>query len=332
MRLTLTASLLALCAWSASIGNVADLVAAVRAGLKASQADAEIARTVRDARLADRVDFAAIEELQSEGAGPETVEALDRQRWLTESLPPAALHLFDAPATPSPEQQAAAIEKARTIAIAYSASLPNFLCTEMVHRYHAGTGSQNWKEDDLLKVALAYSDKGERYRLLEINGKPTSKSLNSTGDMWSSGEFGSILGLIFANESAAQFQWERWSILRGRAALVFSFRVDQAHSGYHVAWKSKGAIVGLAGKVYLDRETHQVMRLGYEAEGIPATSPILRTFCLVDYEYAEVGGQSFLLPKRADSRVVLKGGQDRNVLSFGAYRKFSGEATVTFDK
>ena len=333
IRLAFAASLLALCAGAASITTASDLVASVRAAVKAGRPDAEIAHTVQEAKLAERLDLAAVEELQSDGAGLETLEALDRQRWLTEKLPPAApLKLFDAPPEPGAAEQSAVIEKARAIATAYGTTLPNFLCTEMVHRYHAGSGSQNWKEDDVLKVGLAYSDKGERYRLLEINGKPTNRPLSSTGAMWSSGEFGSILGLIFAKESAAQFQWERWTNLRGRPALVFSFRIDQAHSGYHVALKDKRAITGLAGTVYIDRQTHQVMRLSYEAEGIPVAVPILRAFCVVDYDYAEVGGQSFLLPKRADSRVTLKSGQDRNVLSFGAYRKFSGEATVTFDK
>jgi len=45
-----------------------------------------------------------------------------------------------------------------------------------------------------------------------------------------------------------------------------------------------------------------------------------------------VGGQRFLLPRRVDSRVVLKDGQSRNVVEFVNYRKFASEATVTFEK
>jgi len=59
---------------------------------------------------------------------------------------------------------------------------------------------------------------------------------------------------------------------------------------------------------------------------------VVRTPAVLDYDYADVGGQSFLLPRRVDSRVVLKGEQSRNVVEFVNYRKFAGEATVTFDK
>ena len=331
----LSAFLLTVCAWAASAGTVAELVSSVRAGLKAGTPDAEIARMVHDARLGERVDLAVVEEMQAEGAGLETAEALDRLRWQTEKLPAPSepVKLLDPPAAPTAPEQNDALEKARAMALAYTANLPNFLCTEMVHRYRASSGSQNWKEEALLKVGLAYStDKGERYRLLEINGKPTDRPLSSTGDMWSTGEFGSLLALIFGRDAAAQFQWERWANLRGRPEMVFSFRIDPARAVYHVTWKSGRAMTGLTGLVYIDRETHKVMRFSYEAVGIPSNSPVLRTPCLVDYDYAEVGGQTYLLPKRADSRVILKNGQDRNVLSFGSYRKFAGEATVTFDK
>jgi len=58
----------------------------------------------------------------------------------------------------------------------------------------------------------------------------------------------------------------------------------------------------------------------------------LRTPSVLDYGIAEVGGQPFLLPSRADMRVITKDGQERNVLEFGNYRRFAGEATVNFEK
>jgi hypothetical protein len=327
---------LSLCAWTAAPTKVQDLVAIVRNDLKARRADAEIAKEVRQAKLGERLDFAVIEEMQSEGAGPETLEELDRQRGLTAKLAAPSLHLFEEPAAPSSQEQADAIEQARAGALQYTAKLPNFLCTEMVHRYEASKGSQNWKAQDVLKVDLTYSEKGERYRLLETNGRPASRPLENSGDFWSSGEFGSLLKFIFHPDAAARFQWERWANLRGRPTLVFSYRIEQSHSGYQVGWNEHGKkyhmTAGIIGMVYIDPETHAVMRFLHEASEIPSDWPIVRTPGMVDYDYADVGGQRFLLPKRADSRVVLKNGEQRNVVEFTNYRKFTGEARVTFDK
>jgi len=88
----------------------------------------------------------------------------------------------------------------------------------------------------------------------------------------------------------------------------------------------------MRGVVYMDRESHQVLRLGYEAEGIPANWPILRTPSVLDYDFAEVAGQRYLLPRRVDLRVIGRDEQSRNVTEFGNYRKFSSDATITFEK
>jgi len=74
------------------------------------------------------------------------------------------------------------------------------------------------------------------------------------------------------------------------------------------------------------------MRFTDQAEGIPANWPILSTPSTLDYDYADIAGQKFLLTKHVDSRLLTKSEQNRNRIEFGDCRKFSGEATVTFDK
>ncbi len=338
MRLSLSALVLALFAWVAPDQTVGQLLASLRDALKAGRSDAEIARTLHDTNLNQKLDDAVIEELQSEGAGPQTLEELDRQRRLSATLaaPTEPLNLFDAPATPAPEEQSATIEKARVIALKYTEGLPNFLCTEMVQRYVDSKGSQTWKKEDLLKIDVGYSDKGERHRLLEINGRPATQTLAQVGGFDSSGEFGTLLKWIFAPESTTEFHWQRWSRLRGNLAYVFSYRVPQEHSQYGINWRTSSKplhmVAAFAGLVYIVRATGQVTRYTHQAEGIPADWPIVATPAVADYDFADVGGKRFLLPKRLDSRIVLKRGQNRNVVEFGNYRKFEGEAILTFDK
>lgn len=340
MRLTfaiLAASFLVLSA-APRDGSTAALLEALRSAKKAGADDAAMAQTVHAAKLTDRLDDAVIEELQSEGAGPLTLEELERQRELTRKLaPPAqAIQLFEAPPPPTADEQSRVLEKVRAIALQYTSSLPDFLATETVRRYVDNKLSQVWKPTDTLKLDVAYSDKGERYKMLEIDGRPTNKSLKEVGGFTSNGEFGSLLKWIFMPQSATRFQWEHWTNLRGRPTYVFSYRIDKANSHYGMNWrmflKHYSGNFAQKGVVYVDRETNQVMRFSAEADQIPGDWPIVRTPEVLDYDYAMIGGRSFLLPVRVDTRVVLKGQQSRNVVEFVNYRKFSGEATVNFEK
>ena len=63
----------------------------------------------------------------------------------------------------------------------------------------------------------------------------------------------------------------------------------------------------------------------------PEDWSILRTPATLDYDYAEVAGKRYLLPKNVDTRVILKNGQRRNQTVFTDYRKFSGDAVVNFE-
>jgi hypothetical protein len=339
MGRTLTAFAMAVLAAGASTqdGSIAGLLTTVREGLRIKRADIIIAGMVHDIKLTERLQDEAIEELQSEGAGPETLEELDRQRDLTRKLgaPAQAAKLFDAPPEPGSEEQSRVLEKARENALQYTAGLPDFLCTEFVRRYE-GSKQDEWRPTDTLKMDVAYSEKGERYRLLQINGRPTTKTLREIGGFSSNGEFGSLLKWIFDPKSATDFRWEHWTNLRGHPTYVFSYHIDKAHSQYSLNWKTflktYAGTTGMRGLVYLDRETNQVMRFSDEADGIPSNWPLVRTPAVLDYDYAEVGGQRFLLPRKVDVRVERKDGQSRNVVEFGKYRKFASEATVTFDK
>src|SRR4051794_18330004 len=95
MRCLLTAVLTAALAQGST---VMELAQTVRAGIATKRADADVADDVRRVVLTQRLEEAAIEQLQSEGAGPLTFEELERLRDASESLPaPSGLRLFDAP-------------------------------------------------------------------------------------------------------------------------------------------------------------------------------------------------------------------------------------------
>jgi hypothetical protein len=314
--------------------TVAELMASVRAARE--RADAEVAAIVRQARLSERLDDAVVEQLQSEGAGPRTVEELEWRREESRGLPAPNDPALAAPAAaPASEDLTRLVQQARATALRYSATLPDFLCTETVRRYQLPKGKP-WKLRDTLTIDVAYSEKGERYKPLTIDGKPTKKPISGLGGFISHGEFGSFLRFVYTLESAAEFRWERWGSLGGRWVAVLAYRIDRKNSHYTVAaeqtFRKSSILTGAVGLVYIDPETHQTVRFTSGDDGMPPGFPIRETGSTTDYSYVEVAGGKYLLPRRIDTRVLFREERIRNVTEFGNYRKFSADATVTFEK
>lgn len=88
MRLPIASLMLAslVSAMPAEEGSVGSLVAAVRTAIRAGRPDRDIARILDSAKLTEQLEDAVVEQFQSEGAGPETLEGLDRQRELSRNL------------------------------------------------------------------------------------------------------------------------------------------------------------------------------------------------------------------------------------------------------
>jgi hypothetical protein len=321
----------------ARAATVSELMRTVRDAMTSKQTDGEIAALVKTTSLAERLENVAIEQLQFEGAGPRTVEELEWQREQSSRLPaPAALALSNAEPAPPPEEQTRLIERARAVALQYSANLPNFIATETVRRYLKDDGKP-WKVRDTLEIDVAYSPDGERYKPLSVNGKPTKKKFGSLGGFISAGEFGSLLRFIYRPESAAKFRWERWGYVRGQRVAVLGFAIDRRHSNYTVSavkniFQRYRLVTGAVGLVYIDPESHRTLRFSDGDDGLPPDWPIQETWSVLDYDYAEVGGEKYLLPRRIDMRVVFQKSRGRNITEFANYRKFAAEATVTFEK
>ena len=75
-----------------------------------------------------------------------------------------------------------------------------------------------------------------------------------------------------------------------------------------------------------------MLRITMEAEDIPPTFPIRDANTRLDYDYIAISGQEFLLPLKA--RVGMRESKlmSRNDVEFRLYRKFTAEATISFDE
>jgi hypothetical protein len=311
------------------------------------QTDSEVAKYLAKVKLTERLDDRTIEELQSYGIGAKTLQALQALRDRTKDLMAAKPIAPEAPPTPIPppssEEQAAIITDVREYALGYSKNLPDFICTQVTRRYAApmpGTrwgGSSlsepSWQAQDVLQIRLSYFQQKEKYTVVLANNAVVNKDYEQMGGSKSFGEFGSMLREIFEPSTEARFEWDHWGTLRGKRVMAFSYHVLQSHSQYRlVVEDAKLSIVtAYRGLVEVDPDIHVVMRVSTIAENIPADFPIRKADDVLDYDYQEISGHTFLLPLK--SQVFMSGGEVLTRLDeeFRLYRKYSAEAEIKYD-
>jgi hypothetical protein len=319
--------------------SIATLISRVRTALERHESDNKLAGELRKLWLAQRLDDHTIEELESEGAGPKSVAELLDIRDQSAHLPaPTAVPSFPEPPLPMSAEQDEVLKAAASNAASYTASLPDFICDEIVHRYEDIGGRGSWKPRDVLKVKLTYFGGREEYKLVEINNRPTARGYDyeSVGGAVSEGEFGSDLVTLFLARSHTQTRWDHWTHLRKHEAHVFAYRILTANSSYRLEFGFKGSRpaitnAGEHGYFYVDRETHQILRLNRTAD-LASDFPVRTATTLLDYDYMNVGGRRYLLPLRAEIRMSTDYILTRNVIEFTGYRKFEGESKITFDQ
>jgi hypothetical protein len=319
-----------------SEGSVQTLFEAVSAAIHSGQSDADVARTVRGFPLTEGLSDAVIEELENQGAGSSTIAALQRQQARTRKFPVATVRLFEAQPQPSAAELAATINHARDLALEYSGSLPNFVCTESVERFVYRRRDDRWVRRDSFTLAVRYVDKRESYGMIAVNGRATTRSLEGTEGVQSTGEFGSAVYNIFRVGANPRFQWQRWSRIGGRLTQVLSFRIDAERSRmsfrYHAGLLSSLVHPAVKGFVFIDNETSQILRVVSEPEALPSEQDIVRAPSRLDYQLVKVGERQFLLPSRAEIQLFLKHGQRKNVMTFRDYAKFTADVRVSFPK
>ena len=232
-------------------------------------------------------------------------------------------------------EQAALLEQAREAALRYSDSLPDFICTEVVRRTQDPQGNGRWRSLDTLTVKLSYFDHREDYKLMQINSRPTMLDFLHVGGSLSTGEFGTRLYSVFAIQSRGEFHWKGWTTLRKRRVARFSYRVERERSNFLIQYGDvpggpNSIIVPYHGDVFVDVETHMVLRLIQQAE-IPPGFPISANDSTIDYEFAAVGASQYLLPTHAYIKTRSGRFLSENNVEFREYRKFQTETNISFD-
>jgi hypothetical protein len=222
---------------------------------------------------------------------------------------------------------------AREMALAYSRTLPDFLCTEFIRRFGNWVGTD--VRIDTLTLQIGYSQLRETYRLVARDNHASHQSLESLNGAISRGEFGSALRFIFDPVSAAEFEAQPPERIRRRPVAVYTYSVPLERSHYKLAYGTEETMTAYHGRVYIETSSSRVLRLTMEVDP-PAGFPIRETRSTIDYDLRDVGGAPYLLPVRAEVRTLEAVGKSkmryRNVEEFRDYRKFSTESKLSFEK
>ena len=109
--------------------------------------------------------------------------------------------------------------------------LPDFLAQQTTNRFFTPRAGGEWQPLDVVTAEIAYSRGREEYRNVQIDGRPTTRPVEKTG-AWSTGEFGTVLEGLMAEETQAKFR-RRPGLQRAagnRPAWVYDFSVSAAKS------------------------------------------------------------------------------------------------------
>jgi hypothetical protein len=242
---------------------------------------------------------------------------------------------------PTAEESRAVLENARKKTLEAVGEMPDFVVKQQIQRSASVAGTNNFRGIDQLVVAVSYRSSGEEnYRVLSVNGAIQNNSESRTsyeevGGTSSTGEFVTILATIFKPESGSKFEVVDTDMLRGRRTIVYDFSVDKSRARQQLTCKvmiSNSAITGLKGRIWIDRENFRVLRIESEATDIPANFPCPTAKRNVEYDWATIADEKYLLPAVSDVRLTIRDGgrtyETRNLIRFREYQKYGSDVIV----
>lgn len=246
---------------------------------------------------------------------------------------------------PSEAEAAEVLEQARTKTRELLAEMPDFVVKQIITRSDSYAGTGNWKPYDNLVIAVSYSaEKGEQYRVLARNGAPvtdavTAGSYHGLDGATSGGEFVEDLQKIFKPESRTAFSLLTTDVERGRRTIVYEYEIlieNNKDGGVGL----KGPVyssspAGEKGRIWIDRDTHRVLRVEYKLTSIAASFPVKAVTKTIEYDMVDIAGEHYLMPTLSDFRGTVeqsgKRFESRNVIRFRNYQKYGSEVRILDD-
>ncbi len=232
------------------------------------------------------------------------------------------------------------IEKVRDKALSYTDNLPNFICRQTTKRFvHTLGRGRGWLQTNSYLAELSFYNRIEQYKLLSINGQPTSKVPKDKKDrQGSTGEFGSALKGLFDPSANGAFYPEGSEKINNMKTLRIRFHVAKKTSKRFISYNRHTIITGYRGHCWIHPQSYQVVRLKKEAIDIPKPFPVRRFDMTLNYALTKIEQEQHWLPKKAEvwlSHRIISGisrqVNTRTSIHFRSYRKFSAGVKIITD-
>ncbi|MFN8006626.1 MAG: hypothetical protein U0V70_06345 [Terriglobia bacterium] len=226
------------------------------------------------------------------------------------------------------------LNEVRKNAFRFSDNLPDFICHQVTRRYRGPLGGGQWQLQDTVEADVAFHEGQESYSNLSINGRPSTKRIDSIGSVISLGEFGSLLHSLFLAETQAKFWKEGEDQYRGTRALIFGFIVSPDHSAWTLSYQSTYSLkVGYEGAIWVDAGTRNILKISQHTLSLPPRFPILYSETTTEYGERRIEGieeRHFLLPLAAEILIQERPNRvsSRNVIEFRDFKKFSADVKL----
>jgi hypothetical protein len=324
--------------------------------------DKQVANYIKKLHLTERLTDKTILDLEAQGAGPKTVQALQELRDETANLKPPTREATYSPATapdntltaapataslgakappiPPPDSvtQQKILGMMKEYALQYTQNLPNFICIEATRQYIDPNGGDAYRSLGLLLSRIGYHQGQEENRIYSVNGKLQDMDMQHAkihGGAVSTGEFGSMMRAIFEPSSEAEFGWDHWATLRGRRMAVFNYFIDSGHSQYSISYGSSEGdeqriITAYSGLIYADPNTGEIDRIKFEAKDIPKSFPVSSAQETLDYDQVDISGNPYIVPLVATLYMAAGREKSKNEIQFANYRKFETGSTIFY--
>jgi hypothetical protein len=216
----------------------------------------------------------------------------------------------------------------------YVAGLPNYTCTETVHRFERPRRLKDFQTIDTIKLEIAVLNGTEHFAWpgsTQFEDKDLPDLLGGGHGALTKGDFVMHARNIFLRDQAV-FSSPRAENFGGRTAIRLDYAVPLEKSNFEIGADGQKAVVGYKGTAWVDENTLQLLRISIEAEGIPSRVRVRSLRSEINYAMVQLGDAQVLLPSSSQytlqhtSRVDLS-----SRIEFSGCRQYAATSNLSFD-